>query len=374
MTTPSKFSDIVEILHIIPSMKTGGAEKMLVELLPKINDETTKCSLLLFDRTNTQFLASIKNAGISVEYTKSSSFFSPLNIFSFLRVLLSNKYDIIHCHLTYPQYWIAFMSFFNLKGKKLITTEHSSNNRRRGKKIFRILDKFVYSRFDKVISISPAAQNQLLEWIKPKNVSKFSVIENCVDIRKFREAIPIPRKEFKMEDSDIILVMVGRMTEAKDQSCLIKAMTLLDSKFKLILVGDGETLEENKNVAKKLDLTDRVFFCGARNDIPQILKMADYYVQASHWEGLPTAVLEAMASGLITMGADVPGVRDILPDDLLYRHSDYRELANLIGRISMSPFKSTILERQNQIVDSYDISYISDKHKNIYENGNRILS
>lgn len=364
----------MEILHIIPSMKTGGAEKMLVELLPKINDQSTKCSLLLFDRTQTYFLETIKNACIPVSYTYSSSFFSPLNMFSFLKVLFSNKYDIIHCHLTYPQYWIAFMSLFNFKGKKLITTEHSSNNRRRGKKIFRILDKFVYSRFDKVISISPAAQHQLLEWIKPKNVSKFSVIENCVDIRKFREAIPIPRKEFKMEDSDIILAMVGRMTEAKDQSCLIKAMTLLDSKFKLILVGEGETLEENKNLVKKLDLTDRIFFCGARNDIPQILKMADYYIQASHWEGLPTAVLEAMASGLITIGANVHGVRDILPEDLLYRHSDYKDLANLIDRISMSPFKSSILEHQNHIVNSYDISYIRDKHKNIYENGNRILS
>lgn len=356
----------MEILHIIPSMKTGGAEKMLVELLPKINDKRTKCSLLLFDRTNTYFLETIKNAGISVEYTNSPSFFSPLNIFSFLRILISKKYDVIHCHLTYPQYWIALMSLFNFRGKRLITTEHSSNNRRRGKKIFRILDKFVYSRFDRVISISPAAQNQLLEWIKPKNVSKFSVIENCVDIRKFREAIPIPRKEFKMEDSDIILVMVGRMTEAKDQSCLIKAMTLLDSKFKLILVGDGETLNENKNVAKKLDLTDRVFFCGARNDIPQILKMADYYIQASHWEGLPTAVLEAMASGLVTIGADVPGVRDILPEDLLYKHSDYKELANLIIKISSVSCKSSLVERQNQILRRYDIADISERHKEIY--------
>lgn len=258
------------------------------------------------------------------------------------------------------------MSLFNFRGKRLITTEHSSNNRRRGKKIFRILDKFVYSRFDRVISISPAAQNQLLEWIKPKNISKFTVIENCVDIKKFRDAFPLSRKEFNMGNSDVILTMVGRMTEAKDQSCLIKAMTLLDSKFKLILVGDGETLEENKNVAKELNLTDRVFFCGARNDIPRILKTADYYIQASHWEGLPTAVLEAMASGLVTIGADVPGVRDILPEELLYKHSDYKELANLILKTSSVPSKSSLIERQNQIVRRYDIFDISDRHKEIY--------
>lgn len=356
----------MEILHIIPSMKTGGAEKMLVELLPQINDENTKCSLLLFDRTSTCFLDSIKKAGIPVYYTQSPSFFSFLNVFSFIRIFLSKKYDIIHCHLTYPQYWIGFMSMFNVRGKKLITTEHSSNNRRRGKKIFHLLDKFVYSRFDKIISISPTAQQQLLRWLKPKDLSKYEVIENCVDIRKYREAVPLARTEFNMTWDDIILVMVGRMTEAKDQECLINSMTILDSKFKLILVGDGETLNKNKDIAKKLNLTDRVIFCGARNDIPQILKTSDYYIQASHWEGLPTTVLEAMASGLITIGANVPGIKDILPEDLLYKHSDYQDLANLIIKINSSPFKPSLIERQNQIVSKYDISYINKRHKKIY--------
>ena len=73
-----------------------------------------------------------------------------------------------------------------------------------------------------------------------------------------------------------------------------------------------------------------------------------------------------MASGLITIGADVPGVRDILPEDLLYKHSGYKELANLIIKISSVPSKSSLVERQNQIVRRYDIADISDRHKEIY--------
>lgn len=356
----------MNVLFIIPTLRTGGAEKMLVELLPQLKREGVNCSLLLFDREKTYFSTLLENEDIQIYYTARKSFFNLLNVMTFLNVIFSSKYDIIHCHLTYSQFWIALVSFFNFRRKKLITTEHSSNNRRRGNRFLCYVDKFIYSRFHRVISISEAVQSSLLDWIKPRNVSKYVVIENCIDIKKFSNATPVLRSEFGMGDKDIILIMVGRMTEAKDQACIIKALTLLGDEYKAILVGDGDTLEGNRALAREWGVEHRVYFAGERNDIPNVLQVSDIYIQASHWEGLPTAPLEAMAAHKPTIGADVPGIRDVLPQKMLYRHSDFENLADLVLRVSSVNDIDSLLKEQQQILKRFDLTNIVKKHLEIY--------
>lgn len=356
----------MNVLFIIPSLRTGGAEKMLVELIPQMKRERLNCSILLFDREKTYFSTLLENEGIQIRYTIKKSFFNLLNIITFLSVIFSSKYDVIHCHLTYPQFWIALVSIFNVRGKKLITTEHSSNNRRRKSCILRYFDKYVYSRFRWVISVSGAVQDSLLVWLKPRNVSKYLVIENCVDINKFSKAKPALRLEFGMDDKDVILIMVGRMTEAKDQACIIKALTLLNDKFKAILVGDGETLKDNRLLAQKLGVDERVCFVGERNDIANLLQMSDIHIQASHWEGLPTASLEAMAAGKPAIGANVPGVCDVLPQSMLYRHADFKDLANLVLQLSSRSDIGLLIQEQRQILQRFDLVNIVKKHLEIY--------
>lgn len=357
----------MNVLFIIPNLRIGGAEKMLVELIPQMKQEGVECSVLLFDRESTHFSTLLKNENIQIFYTIRKSFFNLLNIITFLKVIFSRKYDVIHCHLTYPQFWIALVSVCNIRGKKLITTEHSSNNRRRGNALLKCVDKFVYSRFRWVISVSGTVQESLLSWIKPQNTSKYVVIENCVDIKKFRTAKPASRSEFGINDKDIILVMVGRMTAAKDQACIIQALTLLSDEYKAVLVGDGETIKDNQLLAQKLGVKDRVCFTGERNDIANILQMSDIYIQASHWEGLPTAPLEAMAADKPTIGANVPGIHDVLPQNMLYRHADFEDLARLILQVSSRSDISLLLEQQQQILQRFDLVNIMKKHLEIYQ-------
>lgn len=356
----------MNVLFIIPSLRTGGAEKMLVELLPQMKREGVNCSLLLFDREKTYFSTLLENENIQIHYTVRKSFFNLLNMVTFLNVIFFSKYDVIHCHLTYPQVWIALVSLLNIRRKKLITTEHSSNNRRRGNRFLKYVDKFIYSRFHRVISVSEAVQDSLSGWIKPLDISKYVVIENCVDIKKFSKAKPALRSCFGMGDRDIILVMVGRMTEAKDQGCIIKALALLDDRYKALLVGDGDTIEDNRALACASGVEHRVCFAGERNDIANILRMCDVYVQASHWEGLPTAPLEAMAANKLTVGADVPGVRDVLPQKMLYSHSNPADLASLVLRVVTGNDADLILKEQQQLLQRFDIMNIVKKHLEIY--------
>lgn len=356
----------MNILFVIPGLRTGGAEKMLVELIPQMKREGVNCSLLLFDRKKTHFSTLLEKEDIEIRYTFRQSFFNLLNLITFFNVIFSSKYDVIHCHLTYSQFWIALVSIFNIRKKKLITTEHSSNNRRRGKRLLNFVDKFVYSRFRWVISVSGAVQESLIGWIEPRNTSKYIVIENCVDIKKFSKAQPALRCEFGLSEKDIVLTMVGRMTDAKDQACIIKALSLLGDDYKAILVGDGETIGTNRLLAEKLGIGHRVCFTGERNDIAHILQMSDIYIQASHWEGLPTAPLEAMAAGKPTLGADVPGVRDVLSSRMMYRHADAEDLANLILKISAKADFKELLEEQQQILQRFDLTHIVKKHLEIY--------
>lgn len=64
----------MNVLFIIPSLRTGGAEKMLVELIPQMKRERLNCSILLFDREKTYFSTLLENEGIQIRYTIKKSF------------------------------------------------------------------------------------------------------------------------------------------------------------------------------------------------------------------------------------------------------------------------------------------------------------
>jgi ribosome-binding protein aMBF1 (putative translation factor) len=77
-----------------------------------------------------------------------TSFYNPLQIFSLIKLIRKENYDIVHAHLFPTQYWLGLGSFFISKNTKFVKTEHNVNNRRRGLFLFKIFDKIIYKRFD----------------------------------------------------------------------------------------------------------------------------------------------------------------------------------------------------------------------------------
>jgi hypothetical protein len=184
----------MKILHITNNLGSGGAEKLLSDLLPRLNKcKDIECDLLLLTDENNVFDKELIENGIKINVLHRRKIYSPLNIVEIIKFINQGNYDIVHSHLFPAQYWIALSRLF-IKNKriKLITTEHSTNNRRREKVYFKPIDKYIYSKYNKIISISEKTQGNLMKWlnVKEKHIDKFTVIHNGIDLTKFRNALP----------------------------------------------------------------------------------------------------------------------------------------------------------------------------------------
>lgn len=314
----------MKILHIINNLEVGGAQKLLADLLPLLNKDNT-CDLLVISKLeDNQFLEGLQKQNIKIYPLNAKRFYSIHLIWQIRNFI--KQYDVVHVHL-FPSLYLCALAHIGLKSK-LFYTEHSTNNRRRNKKIFRHIEKFIYAKYDKIISISPQTEQNLRRWLCAKESdTRFVTINNGVDIEKYRNCVG------KRIDNKNIL-MISRFVSAKDQATLIKAMQFVNQDYNLLLVGDGETLTYCKELVSHLNLTERVVFLGSRSDIPELISNAYIGVQSSNWEGFGLTAVEMMAGGLPVIASDVEGLKEVVEDaGLIFKKSDEKELAEKINML-----------------------------------------
>lgn len=294
------------------NLGSGGAEKLIHDMALELKDMNIEFSIILLTNVNDIYGKKLQEVGIDVIYLSNKwDIYSPKNIFKLKKIL--KHYDIIHTHTYTAQLWTAFSSLFLGKKKKYITTEHSTSNRRREKFYFKYLDGWMYSRYNKIISITDATQINLKKWLNNKNPEKHLVINNGINLKKYYSTTPINRKEINqnLKEEDILICMIGRFSEQKDQKTLIKSMKFLNESYKLILLGDGNNKSE-KELVDELNLKERVYFLGYKSNVAEIVKSCDIAVLSSHWEGFGLAAVESMALGIPTIGSNVDGLREVL--------------------------------------------------------------
>lgn len=308
----------MKVLHIINNLGSGGAEKLLEDLIPLMNKmENVEADILLLTDEKNVFHDSLINKGVKVDVVKYRNMYDFRNIFEIKKYIVDGGYDIVHSHIFPTQYWVALSRVF-LRNKKVkfVTTEHSTHNRRREKFYFRYIDKLIYSQYDSIISITEKTRDNLIDWIDPKHkkIDKHVVIENGVDIAKIKAALPYKKNELinGITENTKLICMVGRFSEAKDQPTLIRAISKLSRDIHLILVGEGPLIADNKKLAEELGISDRVHFLGFRQDIPRILKTVDIVVLSSNWEGFGLAAVEGMAAGKPVVVSDVDGLVEVV--------------------------------------------------------------
>lgn len=126
------------------------------------------------------------------------------------------------------------------------------------------------------------------------------------------------RSQLGLNENDEVIVNVGRHEYQKGQRYLIEAMTQLArtrARLVLLFVGrQGNVSKELEQLCRQANLSDRVRFLGHRDDVADILAAADLFVFPSLYEGLPGAVIEAMALGLPIVASDIPPLREVVED------------------------------------------------------------
>lgn len=298
----------------------------MLDLLPRLSQQGHDVELLLMDGTETPFYEQARQSGINVKHLEiGGNIYSPRKLWKMLPWL--RRFDVVHTHNTPAQLFAALGSV--LCSVVLYTTEHNTSNRRRGSRWYAVIDRWMYSRYNKVICISDKAQANLIEHLG-KGSSKISTIYNGVNLTKFADAKPSRTFEDIAPGSKKIIMVAGFRYQ-KDQPTLIKSLQYLPREFQVFLVGDGERRSEFETLVGQLGLNDRIHFMGLRCDIPQLLHAADYVVMSSHFEGLSLSSVEGMAVGKPFIASDVDGLSEVVQGaGVLFEHGNERQLAHKI--------------------------------------------
>ena len=166
------------------------------------------------------------------------------------------------------------------------------------------------------------------------------------------------------------LVMVARFSPQKDQETLINAVTKLPKdSYKLTFVGDGETLQTNKELVSKYGLNRNVKFAGFKDDISDELINNDVYILSTHYEGLPISIIEAMSYGLPILATNVGGNSEMLKNNIngfLFTSKD--ELADKLNYLINNPEAVKKMGQKSYRIfsDEYSLSQCLTKINNSY--------
>ena len=357
----------LKVLHVITSRRTGGAERLMVDLLPRLRERGLVVELAVLDGTQTDFYSALEALGIRIHVLGMGvrAMHSPCCIPTLRRLM--RQFDVIHTHNTPCQFFVAIASVGMKQAPKLVTTEHSTMNRRRNSFLFRLLDKWMYGRYNKIIGVSDSTTLSLLNYLH--GLQQSITINNGIAVDAFLHATAA-QDIMEAFGQNKRLVMSAAFRYPKDHETVIRALHLLPNNYHLLLAGDGERRTMVEDFVEKELLSQRVHFLGNRNDVANVLKAADVIVMSSRYEGLSLSSLEGLASGRPVVASDVPGLREIVGDaGLLFPQGDAQALAKTILDLEENAtLCQQTIEKGLQLALQYDISTMIEAYWQVYQN------
>jgi len=258
------------------------------------------------------------------------------------RLIEENDYAIIHCHTPLGGVLGRLAARQTRKqGTKVIYTAHGFHFYQGGPwlnwLLYYPIEKILARLTDSLVTIN--TEDFTIATKRRFKVNEIVQIPGVgVDTDRFK---PIDRQEqlrlkrsFGYEDDDFLLFNAAEFNKNKNQAFLIHALALLKDEVpnaKLLLAGEGPLLASSRELAQQLGVGHQVEFLGFRKDIQTIIVLCDVAVASSYREGLPVAVMEAMACGLPVVAVDNRGHRELIQDDYngwLHTEDDPQAFAN----------------------------------------------
>tara|TARA_A100001035_G_scaffold280350_1_gene285753 strand:+ start:7929 stop:9011 length:1083 start_codon:yes stop_codon:yes gene_type:complete len=352
------------ILQICPNLSGGGAELIARKLSELIKGSEIESYGIFFKNKTNQKL--FKNQIVLGDL-------STKNLIIYFRLLkkivqISKGYSnvILHGHLSLSLYYLIPFSFF--KKYTLLYTEHSPTNNRRKLLLLKPLEKFIYSRYKKVFSISPFVQKELLNWLDIKisispDLKKFNVIFNGFVGQKF-----IQRK-LKKEKYNVI--SIGGLNQRKGFDVTIKSMKFckefIDTYY---ILGTGPEKHKLEKIINDENLNHIVKLVGFKEDIFEYLEKTDIGLIPSRYEGFGLVSLEMLSSGLPLCISNVGGMSDILKDfktvKIIDGYNEKKWANEIIKSLNSLPNKSEEIYSSLNQSSKYSLENMIQNYKNEY--------
>jgi len=200
-------------------------------------------------------------------------------------------------------------------------------------------------RANGLIAVSPEVKESIPVTMAGVPADKIVVIPNGVDTRRYRQSArrETTRAQLGLSAGERVVAVVATFKTQKGHRYLIEAARTLANEFpnaRYLLIGDGELRSDIERQIAAAGLEAPFRLLGTRSDVPELLAAADLFVLPSLWEGLPMALIEAMAAGLPVVATDVSGTRGVMLDGetgLLAPPGDAAALARAIAALLAEP-------------------------------------
>jgi len=181
------------------------------------------------------------------------------------------------------------------------------------------------------------------------------------------------RKELGLSADAAVIITVGELNANKNHIQVLEALSKLNkTNFHYLIVGNGEDEQKLQKAVNELLLRDKVSFLGFRRDVPELLTASDVFILTSRREGLPKAVMEAMAVGLPIIATDVRGNRDLVKsgeNGYLVPLGNAEQTAIAIERlIDSEDLRRSMGGKSKELVKQYDLQNILKEMEKIYDN------
>ncbi|MDI6780844.1 MAG: glycosyltransferase [bacterium] len=307
----------IRLMFLITSTYTGGAEKILWEIIKRLKDKNFAikiCSL----KPKGEYADKIEKMGIEVSSLNIRTFPGFRKLFSLIKEISSFKPDILHCFL-YKAIQAGRVTG-RLAGVKHILSSPRTNYRTKNV-VFLKTDRFL-KRFDSSAICESLSTRDFLITHLGYQPDKAITIPNGIDVEewKFSEELRKKiRKEMEIDDEIKVIGFAGRIDRQKGLEYLLDASLEIikerKGKVRFLIVGEGNQLDSLKKMADKMGISEFYIFTGFRNDIKATLSAMDIFAFPSLLEGMPNVVLEAMACERPVIGTEIDGTKEIIDNN-----------------------------------------------------------
>jgi len=288
---------MIRILEVTATLKPAGAENVVVSLASALDSTRFEVGVVsLFDAFPDGLEPLLAQKHIPVWHLGKWRGPDPRMYPRMQRVVSEFKPDIIHSHCYVTRYTL------HLDARAKVHTVHNLAASEVGF-LGRLIHRFAFHRGMIPVGVGSAVADSVR---KMYGLPLPACIPNGIDTQRFwrPESRSTWRYQNGFRDEDLLVVSVGRLERQKNPSALVSAMESVP-RAHLLMVGQG-SLQAN------FQGRERVHLLGVRNDVPEILAAADIFALASDWEGLPLAIIEAMAAGLPVVATSVGCIPEVV--------------------------------------------------------------
>jgi glycosyltransferase involved in cell wall biosynthesis len=364
---------LINILHVISKLPVGGVENQLSMILRKY-DKKKFCPFVCSLSDKGEIGKEIEDSGIEViPLNKLKHRFDWTIVKDIYNLIKERDIKIVRTHQYHANLYGRLAALL-AKVPCIVASVH--NVYTIDKKIHRrLINRFLARFTDKIVAVSEIVKKDILKYDGLRE-DKVMVINNGIDTDRLLSMDGnIIRTEFYISSDVPVIGTIGRLTFQKGQKYLIEAVSKIKEKFPkimLLVVGDGPMKEELQNYAKTLGLNEHVIFTGSRRDVPALLAAMDIFVLPSLWEGLPNALLEAMASGKSIIATDILPVREVINSEkegILFPSRNSSAIASSIEFLLVNKTFAVIIgnNAQKRAYSDFNITTTVDKYTNLYE-------